>query len=237
MSRTYEINEPMGGWPPEGQGCVYLVTNLVNSKQYVGVSINLRKRWHAHCAGNKKTKSYIKNAIHDYGYENFSISILMIGTKEECLLAENGFINQYNTLVPDGYNLCGGGYGPVATISGERHHCYKKPMSEEQKKKISAKLKGRKLPFEHVENMKRGLKNVVRTSEWCEKIRIANKNKTVSQSTRKKISFSLSQRIPTSEYRKKRSDILKKKWENPEFRNMILNARKAAKEQRLETAL
>ena len=237
MPRSYESNKPPGGWPPQGQGCVYLITNLLGGKQYVGVSNNLRRRWHSHCAYEKKCKSYIKNAIHAHGYENFAISILMLGTKEECMLAENDFIEKCNTLAPNGYNLRGGGEGVIVTKTGEKHPLYKIPMTEERKKKISASLKGRKLTPEHVENMKRGLKSVVRTPEWCRKIREGNRNKVITEETRKKISLAGMGRKPSAENCANQSKFLKDRWKDPAFRDMMMVARKAGKEKRLGATL
>jgi len=237
MSRTYESNKPPGGWPPQGQGCVYLVTNRLDGKQYVGVSNNLRKRWHGHCSYEKKCKSYMKHAIHAHGYENFAISILMLGTKEECMLAENDFIEKYNTLAPHGYNLRGGGEGAIVTKTGEKHPLYKTPMTEERKKKISASLKGRKLTPEHVENMKRGLKSVVRTPEWRRKIGEACRNRVITEESRQRMSLASKGRKPSAESCANQSKFWKDRWKDPAFRDMMMAARKAGKEKRLGAAL
>jgi group I intron endonuclease len=237
MSRSYESNKPPGGWPPQGQGCVYLVTNRLDGKQYVGVSNNLKRRWHSHCAYEIKCKSYIKYAIHAHGYENFAISILMLGTKEECMLAENDFIEKYNTLAPHGYNLRGGGEGVIVTKTGEKHPLYGRSVPEEQRKKISAKLKGRKLTPEHVENMKRGLKSVVRTPEWRRKIGEASRNRVITEETRKKIGLAGMGRKPSAENCANQSKFLKEQWKDPAFRDMMIAARRAGKEKRLGATL
>jgi len=80
---------------------VYVTTNIINNKQYVG----------SHCTDNIDD-SYIGSgrlflkAVRKYGKENFRRKIL-----EECstdLLArekEGFFIDQIGTLDPSGYNL------------------------------------------------------------------------------------------------------------------------------------
>lgn len=60
---------------------IYLITNLVNGKHYVGQSIDIRKRMWSH----KKpgSKSIVSMAIHKYGINNFKIDVL-----EECSVEE-----------------------------------------------------------------------------------------------------------------------------------------------------
>lgn len=93
-------------------GKIYLITNDINSKVYVGQTIqSLNKRFNGHCCYSKSDKSeamYIKRAIHKYGRDKFHITLL-----EECpvnLLNERekywiSFYNSYN----EGYNLTKGG--------------------------------------------------------------------------------------------------------------------------------
>ena len=61
-------------------GKIYLISNDVNSKLYVGQTIqNLNKRFNGHCCYSKSDRSanmYIKRAIHKYGKDKFHISLL-----------------------------------------------------------------------------------------------------------------------------------------------------------------
>ncbi len=93
-------------------GKIYLITNDINSKVYVGQTIQtLNKRFNGHCCYSKSDRSvnmYIKRAIHKYGRDKFHIQLI-----EECpvnILNERekywiNFYNSYNT----GYNLTLGG--------------------------------------------------------------------------------------------------------------------------------
>lgn len=81
---------------------VYLTTNLINGKQYVG----------DHSTNDLKNDSYIgsgkiiKNAIKKYGKESFNFIILeKFNTRKEAFDAQEKYIIQYNTLVPNGYNI------------------------------------------------------------------------------------------------------------------------------------
>ena len=47
--------------------CIYVITNILNGKQYIGVAKNLKRRMYQHSVGHDKDKSYIDNAISVYG--------------------------------------------------------------------------------------------------------------------------------------------------------------------------
>lgn len=93
-------------------GKIYLITNDINSKVYVGQTTQtLNKRFNGHCCYSKADRStnmYIKRAIHKYGKDKFYIQLI-----EECpinMLNERekywiNFYDSYNT----GYNLTLGG--------------------------------------------------------------------------------------------------------------------------------
>lgn len=89
---------------------IYLITNKVNGKQYVGQTTqSLFRRWHLHCSKSGRCLA-MKSAIRKYGKENFSIkSIYVASCLEELNQMEREFINKYNTLFPNGYNLTIGG--------------------------------------------------------------------------------------------------------------------------------
>jgi hypothetical protein len=89
-------------------GSIYLITNKVNGQQYVGqTKRNVRLRWGAH----KRTKSGILgNAFKKYGLNNFIFEeIISCFDKDSLNYYEKYFIEFYNTLRPNGYNLTTGG--------------------------------------------------------------------------------------------------------------------------------
>jgi group I intron endonuclease len=56
---------------------IYLLHNLVNGKQYVGSSINLKRRFYSYYSPSKLIDNrYISNSILKYGHDNFTILIL-----------------------------------------------------------------------------------------------------------------------------------------------------------------
>ena len=100
-------------------GCIYLLTNPINGKVYVGQTLNYMKRMNDHKNSGKTPKYYFSYAIKKYGWENFTKEILIDNVPEEYLdNLEINYIAFYNSFKREkGYNLtnCGGG------ISGYRH--------------------------------------------------------------------------------------------------------------------
>jgi group I intron endonuclease len=138
-------------------GYIYLITNTINNKRYIGQTIrdNIHDRWNQH---KKKCKRSIGrvllNAYNKYGVESFTFQIVCICFDEDCNIYEEQYIKKYNTLHPNGYNLKEGGMN-------FKHH----PESIE---KMKATMKGRECSNKHYwteakrqewGNMRRGKNN------------------------------------------------------------------------------
>ena len=97
------------------KGGIYLFENKINSKVYVGQSVNIHKRIIEHF--NNNPELYFHQALKKYGIENFNIYILeYLDQKEEMNTREIYYINKYNSNNSDfGYNLTKGGRGHLGT--------------------------------------------------------------------------------------------------------------------------
>jgi group I intron endonuclease len=116
---------------------VYITTNLIDGKQYVG----------DHSTDNLDDgylgsgRPYFQHAIKKYGKHNFKKEILEhFNNKEEAFLAQEKYIKQFNTLNPNGYNISPTG---GLHVRGCLNH------SEETKIKMSIAKKG-KIPWNKV---------------------------------------------------------------------------------------
>ena len=90
--------------------------NLINGKVYIGQSIEIEKRWQKHL--NATDDFIIHQAIRKYGKENFIFSIV-----EECELIildekESFWIQYYNSMTPNGYNMIPGGSNGMGLSKG-----------------------------------------------------------------------------------------------------------------------
>lgn len=122
-------------------GYIYIITNLINGKQYVGQTVETIKiRFNNHCAGKN---SVISKAIRKYGKKNFKVQELAIAYNQKQLdLSEGFYIKSFNTLSPNGYNIKeiidGKGRHSKETIEKIRKSCNKeknlKIFSENGKK-------------------------------------------------------------------------------------------------------
>lgn len=103
------------------KGYIYIMTNLITHKQYVGQTMHTitdRYKHHIHEAKFYKDTMYIHESMRKYGFDNFSVDELMcieVNTKQELSEKlnqwEKHYIQTYNTLKPNGYNLSIGGSG------------------------------------------------------------------------------------------------------------------------------
>jgi group I intron endonuclease len=116
-------------------GFIYKITNKENGMIYIGQTIQtLEDRWRQH---RKKSSTclYLKRAFEKYGIDNFIFEMICCCDNEEFDKLEIHYMIEFNSIVPNGYNLREGG-------NSGRHN-------EETKKKISDALKGRTDIFRH----------------------------------------------------------------------------------------
>jgi hypothetical protein len=130
---------------------VYLTTNLVNGKQYVGDHSS-------DCVDDDYIGSgrpYFKSAVHLHGKKNFERKILeFFETKELAFNAQSKYIIEYQTLYPNGYNLSPTG------------GCMKNGMhSKESIEKMRKKHKGVRFTQEHKDNIGKSRKNIKYSEE------------------------------------------------------------------------
>lgn len=100
-------------------GFVYITTNSVNGKQYIGQRTYQSPRWQEYLGSGKA----LRRAITRYGKENFVRDILFEAfTKEGLDDAEKRIIDQFDAVASRNfYNLVPGGHGCSMGFSGKKH--------------------------------------------------------------------------------------------------------------------
>jgi group I intron endonuclease len=167
---------------------IYLVTNTLNGKQYVGQTITKHsKLGHGHA---------VRNAYKKYGRKHFTYETIVSGITCEMFLdyAEKFWIDKLNTVVPNGYNLeTGGRWGKIV------HHKPNlgKKASAETRAKMSASQKEywASLPVHPCKGKKH-------TEEWKRQASIRMSQQVQSEETKMKRSKSI------TEWHKKRKEQL-----------------------------
>ena len=160
------------------QSHIYLVTNIINGKQYVGQStVNRNKVGH----GKAITEAYKK-----YGKENFIYEKICseINNRNTLNYIEKFWIKVFNTIAPNGYNIEAGGSdkGIVAESTKQklRELNVGKVISKEIRDKISNSLKGKNNPFYGKKHSKETLLKISLSSSARKgKYKTSNKTKQI----------------------------------------------------------
>lgn len=112
---THNLNDMCG---------IYMITNKINGKKYIGKSIHIGIRWKEHCKPHV-TETHIDRAITKYGPENFEINVIEgINSDEENLeellnQREIYYINLYNAKESE--NFYNHSYGGDGFFGGNKH--------------------------------------------------------------------------------------------------------------------
>lgn len=206
---------------------IYIITNTITGKVYIGQSKSLTIRWRQHKSklkANKHPNQHLQYAYNQYGLEAFKYEIL-----EECTLEQRNereiyWIEYYKSTDPNyGYNLQSGGC-QNQTISPETkekivHDLLNRgPMSEETKRKISEANRGHIMSEEQrqqISERQKGKtpwnKGVPRSEEQIEAHRVIMTGKKLgpcSEERKRKIGEANKGRIPATAG-KPRSDEFK----------------------------
>lgn len=141
-------------------------------KSYIGQTFDYQRRCDEHQRENKCSALF--SAIKKYGWNNFKHEILKDGlTLDEANFWEKFYINKFNTISPNGYNIRTGGNNSL--------------LHESTKIKIGNANRGKIRTLEAKLKMSKSSKGIAHSQETKEKIRKGNIGKIVSKETREKI--------------------------------------------------
>ena len=125
---------------------IYTITNLIDSKIYVGYATNFRKRKGDHFANlknNKHKNIHLQRAYNKYGKDNFICELIEECEVEHLTSQENYWSNLLDAHNPKrGYNIRPTGIDTLVS------------HSQETKDKISKSHLGKKLSKETIEKLK-----------------------------------------------------------------------------------
>lgn len=96
---------------------IYKIENLINHKIYIGQSIEIERRLQKH--KTIKDDLYIHRAIQKYGVKNFSFDIIQKCSQKQLDEKQIYWIQYYNSLIPNGYNMIPGGSNGAGLAKGK----------------------------------------------------------------------------------------------------------------------
>ena len=183
---------------PRGTSGIYVLTNKINGKQYIGQSWDITYRWSSHKSEKRYPNSPLYRAINKYGWDGFDKQVLVVvGNKEdmdkyECLLIES-----MNTMTPNGYNCKDGGGG--------------KRTSEETKAKLSAATKGKPKSPETRAKIAEANRAKAKDPEFLKRVKDSRKNwQGHTEDSKEKLRLSREKQLNSTEYLKKYSEGMDK---------------------------
>lgn len=189
---------------------VYKITNIQTGQNYIGVTKNFYNRMKGHKAEALQRNSHylIHQAIREYGWDNFTKEVIFecedkVRTYKKL---EPTFVEIHSAFYKDGgYNSTRGGAGTKEVK--------RKPLTKEQKQKISQATKEAMARPEIKEKVSNGLKQMWLDPEYKQKI---SQQRMGRSSPRKGI------KITDPVYLENLSRIQKEKWQNPEYRQHMV---------------
>lgn len=89
---------------------IYKITHRASGMSYIGMSVNIMKRWGQHCnfAEAKDRWQSIKTAIHHHGVPAFVFEVIEECDKKDLRKREKFWIKVHDTVHPKGFNMNAG---------------------------------------------------------------------------------------------------------------------------------
>jgi group I intron endonuclease len=210
---------------------IYLITNHINGKQYVGSTIDIKQRWYRHkynAERNIHVNAHFQAAWNLYGAFAFKFEVLeYVHNVEDLARVEQYYIDWLEPV----YNICriaGNTLGrkPSASTKAKISAALSgRQLSDETRQKMSSSHKGKEPYAGATQNLlkclpgnvfavgnqnRRGKKHTEKTRQ---KMSAAHRGKRPSLETRQKLSIASKGRRFSPEARRKMSEARKKFWE------------------------
>lgn len=144
---------------------IYCIENIITGKNYIGQSVDIKRRWATHLRElekNKHSNQHLQNAFNKYGRENFDFKVLLLCEQSELTRYEQFFVDSYTPELL--YNMAikcvdvplfslGRRIELSKNNSGENNPMYGKTHTKDARAKISKANTGRKMSDEFKENL------------------------------------------------------------------------------------
>lgn len=203
---------------------IYRVENLWDGRSYIGMTENLEKRLKSHRTKTKHVTppALLRAAIQEFGWSAFRVHVITeCYSPLEAAMCERAQIAQHGTYFSaHGYNRTTGG----ECIGGHvRPEVKFGPMSEEHKKKLSVGISRK---YKDPEYAAKKAADSKRFSNDLSNPKIVARNKSFAGQAKRAADSYWKDPINSEVNKRWQSETLKKLWADPDYRLMILEARK-----------
>ena len=179
---------------------IYMITNLINGKSYIGQSVDIKRRFWDHRCITHETNRHLKNALRKYGKDSFKYEILEECSQEDLDDREIYYIEK---LQPE-YNVTPGGQGRKKRLP----ESVKEELREKSKKQWADKTEEEK-------------ERIIRKNLTGPKVGHA-----VSEETRRKLREANAGKKQSRETIEKRRQTMQEKKRNGYVRDMSIHFKK-----------
>jgi group I intron endonuclease len=179
---------------------IYKICNKISGKCYIGETIkDTYSRWRGHINSINRNCGCpaLKDAIKKYGIDAFVMSVVIICFDKDRFVYEKEYIEKYNSIVPNGYNILEGGEG--GGFKGKKHT---QETKDKIKKRLKEKYNNPELRLECSQRTINSMKNIdisdrMKNSEKWNNYLIKLKNKKNENSKNKNINKRIKFKIAT----------------------------------------
>jgi len=211
-------------------GCLYQITSP-SGKSYIGITnFTAQERWSQHVgeALGSRSKRAISNAIRKYSSDLFDVKTLLIANDAAYLkLMEVKVIAAFKTHTPNGYNMTAGGDG-VVDLDSETF----KNLLEKRLKTIRSKVYRKKnsetqkalWTEEKRKERSRVVSELWEDENYRNHMSEVHKGWHYSKREREKASIRSKKRWSNPEYVKRHKLMMKKLWQDDEFKKKMAEA-------------
>lgn len=207
---------------------------------YVGIGKHMRCVWHAQKSSDNLDGNRLKqNIINKEGRENILVQLIKYGTEQECLDLEKQLIFFFGRQLDGGVlaNLSEGGEkGPTGCLQSEESNEKRRQtcLNQVEVHRTAAKKQWNDLTDDQKEERVKKMRSGKMTKEGQERMDKSRIERWNDPDIKQKHSDSLKSYYENNPDAKlARQEAAKAKWADPEFRERMMAARKAAREKKL----